>query len=364
MATLATVEPIGASKLKPRRQRMLQLHLYAGLAASAFVIVIGLTGALLAFREPIDRLFNPRLSNVRPAATRLPLSKVADNVRAAFPGQTLLGLQLPEKPEDALAAIVRGPDHEMNQIAVNPYTGEVLGDWNHSNHFMDRVAWLHKNLVVGEGLTKLASLAMVLLCISGVVLWFKRKKMLPNPSASGHIFALDLHSAIGIYAAVFLFVFAITALHPIPPVLFMKGRRFISRDEVEKQKLTPARFTPEQLITVAQSAVPGATPTWVDTTFEPLKGHLIVGFRYPEDHSPNGQTHVGIDPSSGQVVSVQGPRTMSAVARFALVTDMEIHTGVVWGNVSRVIASISGLSMSLLALTGPMIWWLRRNRTP
>ena len=53
------------------------LHRWAGLAMACFLVIVGLTGSLLAFRNEIDRLASPRFfAKPQPGVARLtsPLS--------------------------------------------------------------------------------------------------------------------------------------------------------------------------------------------------------------------------------------------------------------------------------------------------
>ena len=50
------------------RNVVLVVHRWTGLAMAVFLVIVGLTGSLLAFREPINRLFNPLRGCKRTAA--------------------------------------------------------------------------------------------------------------------------------------------------------------------------------------------------------------------------------------------------------------------------------------------------------
>jgi uncharacterized iron-regulated membrane protein len=46
------------------RHSLIQLHRYAGLLLAPFLVVVGLTGSLLAFHDEMDRWLNPDLLTV------------------------------------------------------------------------------------------------------------------------------------------------------------------------------------------------------------------------------------------------------------------------------------------------------------
>ena len=57
------------------RRTLVTLHMIAGLAAALFVVVFGLTGAIMAFEEEIDHATHPHLFYVDPTGRQaLPLT--------------------------------------------------------------------------------------------------------------------------------------------------------------------------------------------------------------------------------------------------------------------------------------------------
>jgi uncharacterized iron-regulated membrane protein len=65
---------------------VLTLHLWAGLLASAFLLVLGLTGSLLVCERGIDHALNRRLFYVQLAPQPLPLGKLFSVLEKAHPG--------------------------------------------------------------------------------------------------------------------------------------------------------------------------------------------------------------------------------------------------------------------------------------
>lgn len=336
-----------------------KLHLWVGLVAALFLALVGGTGALLAFREPIDLYLNQKLAKVTPAGERLPLNDLVQRVAAQYPGYKPLQLNLPEQPDRELDLILQDDHNKILALAVNPYTGQVLGDLARANQFMDVVLRVHKSLLLGGGDSgaKLAGFALMALAMSGVTLWWRRRALGVKLGSSGLVATLDLHSALGIYGAAFLFVFAFTGVFPRGIGMGRPPRIAEPQHSAAAPVLSPA-----QLLASAQNAVPGATPVWLDLGWQPQRGGTLVAFRYPSDHTEAGRTLVHIDPWSGQILHVISTERMSTFRRFAVLWDMEIHSGTFLGWPTRVIAAISGLVLPVMAVTGPMIWWMRRKK--
>jgi len=72
------------------RKLLFSLHLYAALFAGVFILILGLTGSILAFEPEIDRLLHWKLSYVTPQARVLSLAEIAAAVSKLFPGERIV----------------------------------------------------------------------------------------------------------------------------------------------------------------------------------------------------------------------------------------------------------------------------------
>ncbi|MFZ3013608.1 MAG: PepSY-associated TM helix domain-containing protein, partial [Nitrospira sp.] len=59
------------------RQLWVKIHRWAGLAMAGVLVIVGLTGSLLAFYPELQRLLNPHWYPDREPATWLPASALA-----------------------------------------------------------------------------------------------------------------------------------------------------------------------------------------------------------------------------------------------------------------------------------------------
>jgi len=113
------------------------LHRWAGLAMAGFLVIVGLTGSILAFREELDCWLNPGLLTVaiRDAPTRDPLELLEKaeaydpRIRAPFavltvePGRSL-AVQVEPRNDPTTGKPFEVP---YTQIYLDPYSGDVLG---------------------------------------------------------------------------------------------------------------------------------------------------------------------------------------------------------------------------------------------
>ena len=81
------------------RKVFFKLHLFGATVAGLFIVILGLTGAVMAFDEELDHLTHPRLFHVEPLGTPLSLAQLTARVTAAFPGKPALTYGLSVAPE-------------------------------------------------------------------------------------------------------------------------------------------------------------------------------------------------------------------------------------------------------------------------
>src|SRR5689334_18005280 len=98
------------------RKSLFNLHLYLALLAGVFVLILGLTGSIMAFETELDHLLHAKLSYVTPGSHRLSLLEIGDAVQKAFPGDRPGGFLLSSDPDISVGVSTR-----RGVVAVNPY---------------------------------------------------------------------------------------------------------------------------------------------------------------------------------------------------------------------------------------------------
>lgn len=65
-----------------RNWKLANIHMYLGVFAALFLAIVGVTGAVLAFEDEIDRWLNRNLVVVQPQGSMLALDEVLKRVSA------------------------------------------------------------------------------------------------------------------------------------------------------------------------------------------------------------------------------------------------------------------------------------------
>jgi uncharacterized iron-regulated membrane protein len=111
------------------------LHRWVGLAMAAFLIVVGLTGSLLAFNSELERLISPQLfATPRPGVAPLDLATLAERAAEKVPQGRVVGVYFSQTDQASVEIKPRtdpatGKPYELGftQYFADPWTGDELG---------------------------------------------------------------------------------------------------------------------------------------------------------------------------------------------------------------------------------------------
>src|SRR5437870_12533094 len=124
------------------RRLLFNLHLYLALMAGVFLLILGLTGSIMAFEPEIDHLLHWKLSYVTPQGHPKRLTELGEAVSQAFPGERAAWYVLPGAP-----GFSYGVATKRGLVAVNQYTAEILGVRAGGTYFLCFVHQVHLRLL-------------------------------------------------------------------------------------------------------------------------------------------------------------------------------------------------------------------------
>ena len=239
MTSTVTERPPSSAPRRGIRKIVLSAHLCLGLLLGLYFSLLGLTGSALLFKSELHRFFKPSIYYVAAPenTSRLALDKLAQVFSETHPGISISSLLLPIATNDVLiigykAALPGQKKPQSMQTLIDPYTGKVMAEQLSGGWFFRTLHNLHAKLLLddlGEDLHRYGVLAVFVLLLSGVWLWwssitglveplklskvlsqFKQKVTVKlNGSFNRKIF--DVHNVVGFFAAAVLSVLALTA---------------------------------------------------------------------------------------------------------------------------------------------------------
>jgi uncharacterized iron-regulated membrane protein len=351
------------------RKALFNIHLYLALVSGFFLLILGLTGSIMAFETEIDHVLHWNLSYITPQGNPKPLTELGEAVSKAFPGERPGGYLLPGAPNLSYGVVTR-----RGLVAVNPYTAEILGVRPGGRDFLGYVHQLHLRLLIGDRadtgrtIVSWSGVAVLFVLISGLYLWWPMKRVKIQTRAPGRQnarrFWFDIHNCVGVCSLVFLLVLTFTGLmigfeeKTVPVFYRLTG----SEPSQAPEKLPPppsgARpITPDQAMDIARTALPGTLPFQINVPGP--KGAYQIRSRFPEDLTPGGRSRVMVDQYTGQVLFAEGSRTAPAGARL-VIANRAIHTGDIFGIPSKTAMCLACL-MAVVQLVSGVLMWLKRR---
>jgi len=355
--------------MKTLRRTLFTVHMWIGLTLGVLLAALGLSGSLLVYDQAIADFLSPP-PRALTAGMPLPLTMLADTAREAAAAQGLEGGQmqliLPQKTGDVLVVRMGGISPMGNmpgmqsrrglQIFLDPVSGEVLATRTSVlPPFLTFAHQLHGNFLMGRSgrpLVGWLGVAMCLLGLSGLVLWWPRRGQWKHAfkvrsEANGLRFHRELHAATGIWMFVIFIVVSFSrvviawpqtmGLNPPgrpPSVVPTDGRRLGATEAV----------------IAATAAVPRLVPRSI--TF-PASPDQPISVNYLSNGAVAAT--VLVDPYRGKVLAVRD------ASESFLAWMRPVHQGslnAVW----RFLVFLSGLAPALFVTTGLLMWWKKRQR--
>src|SRR4029453_17393047 len=131
------------------RSAVARMHRWIGLLTGPVVLVLGLSGAVLVYREELGAALDGRPPAVEPAASTVSLDAAVASARARFPGA--------EPRAIVLAPSAREPHRieldwrgDRVEVWTDPYRGTVLGSRLPERSVLVAVHRLHADLHLGR----------------------------------------------------------------------------------------------------------------------------------------------------------------------------------------------------------------------
>jgi uncharacterized iron-regulated membrane protein len=338
------------------KKLLLMLHLYVGLTASFFLICISLSGAMIAFEPELNRAFHPELTNVTPVGQPLNWDEFRTQVEQQSPGWKLIRFYFPDQPNWSTYVRLRNvATHKIRHVYVNQYTGQVLGSTEDGSNWIIKVHDLHVNFLsgkIGNQIVTWSTAGLLILSLSGIILWWPRKIFRFDRAASTMRFNRDLHLSVGFWSSLAMFGFAVTGLS----LHYQTGKLLDLLNTPQSATTMSGHGTSiEGMLATAREALPGAAIPRL--LLSEKKGDpVFLYMRFPEDKTPAGRSFITLDPKTGAVLSVGSSRTAPLMQTALVQWTREIHTGTLFGLPSKIVAVCFAVMLSILALTGPLMW--------
>jgi uncharacterized iron-regulated membrane protein len=370
------------------------------------------TGAMLVFEKDLQEWSHYDRYFVKQKDVRLPVEQLVSNVRRAYPTATIasvkiypnpersveIGISLPVKNAEngvegkgkvahANTAGISATNNSMpsgkemhssgpaggrptHTVFINPYTGQVLELYSYRETFFYTMFSLHRWLLggddsVGKTITGISTFLFLFILLTGIILWWPRNKAILKQrlriksGAGWKRLNHDFHIVLGFYSAIFLFIFAFTAL-AWPFQWFNDGIYTVTNSPMKSPD--PPRSVPQE----------GKQPITYEAAYYTIR-HTVMNVQYYSLRAPNNATGIFtatvlpagahetaadtyyIDQYSGQIIGDLKFADKNLGQRVRA-TFKPVHVGSICGLPSKVVAFIVCLLGVTFPVTGIIIW--------
>ncbi|MFO1103387.1 MAG: PepSY-associated TM helix domain-containing protein [Methylocystis sp.] len=370
------------------RKAFLKIHRIIGLFVGAVFVLVGLSGAILAFRETIDEMLNASIMRVDVPA-QASYRSTDDILAAALAAMPADGkaerLTMPRGPGSAatITYMVETDDFETDvyQLFVDPYAAKVNGrrlylhgDKTFSQPLIPIVMIFHWTLLLGvNNAYVLGSLAILMFfsILIGLYLWCPlygdwRLGLKIKWGASAERLAYDVHRSVGIYCAAILLVTLFTGVAMIFKPATRSATALFSpvRPDPEFGASTPLSGQPPigvgAAVAAADKIFPDGRLHWILLPSAPTGVYVVGKQSDDEPNRTNTNRNVGVDQYSGKVLYVQDREGFTAGEKF-LEWLFPLHSGEAFGAIGRSIVLFVGLTPLTLYVTGFLRWRQKRR---
>ncbi|WP_028926022.1 PepSY-associated TM helix domain-containing protein [Pseudonocardia acaciae] len=406
-------DPAGAPDGPPRRRPVrrvrrphgpinrwwIRIHRWTSLVLGLLLLLECTSGAVLLYGNDIARAAHPERYVATPSASPMSQIDALRMVRATHPELAANGVQ-----EYEGIYLVRGPANSRDYLDafVDPGSGRINGigpelpdfvlfmlnihDYGLTGKGMPGYqAWLKtplpeafgKNATLGYYLLGVLGALLVLLAVSGAVVWWPGLRALATGflvrrGRGGYVRDLDLHRVVGIVAVPFLLMWGVTGaafFFEWPAQAYFA----LVPGEAREDPPDPARgggpmLSFEQARDAALAAHPGAEVAGFTASKVDQPGGAY-SFRLRHDFDPyrywnwSGPISVTVDSHGGGVQdwAPEGPDVPATQRLWDGGFYYGLHFGTLVSPVPRVVFLLFGLAPVLLGVTGVTVWLTKRR---
>ncbi|HRP58463.1 PepSY-associated TM helix domain-containing protein [Agriterribacter sp.] len=359
-----------------------KIHLWLGLSSGLVVLILGITGCILAFELEIRSVTESSFRNVKVENRDvLPPSELKAIAEKHLASKKALGVEYPGKDKAAVAAYYDEKEYEL--VFMNPYSGEVLKHKNMNRDFFRIVLdghyylWLPDN--IGQPIAASATLIFLVMMISGLILWWPKNKAAKKQrftikwSARWRRKNYDLHNVLGFYMTWVAIFLAITGL--VFGFQWFAGSVYwvTSGGETMVEHTHPVSDT-----TKTASFANMADHLWQEHRTG-LKGNESIGVYFAAistdpveiavNHKPGtyyNSDYYHYDQYTGKELPATGSYAGSfedaPLADKIVRMNYDMHVGAILGLPGKILAFFASLIAASLPVTGFYIWLGRRKK--
>lgn len=373
----------------PRLRSYITLvHQSIGLSLGAIFVLIGLSGAVLVYRETIDENLNSQLMLVEPKnqSKILPLKDIFEAAKRIIPADARVErITLPRNSTAAASVTYISETDDLDtsvyEVFVDPYTSEVKGqrlkihgDDQFSQPIIAILMGFHWTLLLGANKAYFIGLIAIFVFLSvlaGYYLWLPtngnwQMGMRIKWKATKQRIIFDIHRVVGFCIGSILLISLFTGVAMIFKPVTREIVGLVSPANIEIDFGKSNNFGNNlpidlsKVVDIADKVFPEGRLHWVLLPTSPTGVYVVGKQSANEPNVTKTYRNVGIDQYTGEITQIQDRNKFNFGSKF-MEWLFPLHTGEFIGAYSRPLFVAVGLSPLILFLTG-LLRWLSKRR--
>jgi uncharacterized iron-regulated membrane protein len=356
------------------RKALFQIHLWAGILLSLYLIVIALTGSILVFEDELTATTLPnRLHAYIPTQTAT-IPQVVQAFNTAHPHSTVEDLTLPNPTIPAFQLRATDTQHHQFNLIADPQTATL---YDQPRNWVNITHDLHVYLLLGQAhgiqINGVGAAILLALAITGICLWWPGLRVWTRGLRisfrhNWRRINYDTHSAIGIWTLAIVTWWAISGIYfawyrqvgatinVISPI-----RNMIAPTPATPPPPAVNRATLDQILISAHQASPRGTLYSISSpTLHTPTIYAEMDLAKPGDFSH--RDIVTLDTATAKILSIWHYGNNQSLGDWILWAMHPLHFGTLWGLPFKILWFLLGLSLALLTATGLLMYWNRYLR--
>lgn len=357
------------------KRHLFTIHSWFGLITGIFLLMLGLSGSLLIFKDELDNSLYHTLLTVKPQGKPLSLDRLYSIAAKHYPNLDGMAWNNPTAPKDHSYQFrlylndSRLISYDLGLINIDQYTGKILRQGRGDDLEVGWIEWLYQfhfsfHLgMPGAASVALFGIAMLISVFTGFVIYrkFIWKVVTFNVRfnrKNRRTIASSLHRITGVWALIFNVIILFTGFWL---------NLFAFEKEVWKNEMIP---TPPNTLVKASldimyaeglQKIPDLVPTYVYFPTQPERTFSIRGIRKGQNPLFAGGNSIQFDGQTGQFLNQTTFGDLS-LWRQIKATFYPLHIGNFGGIALKILYIIIGLTPGLLSVTGFLLWWRRKTK--
>lgn len=243
--------------------------------------------------------------------------------------------------------------------------GNIVAERRLEGTWLELFERFHSNLLIRNGgrwYNGVAGLALAVLLITGVYLWWPRGqwasafRIVRTSNWKGMVY--DLHRVGGVLTLVFTLMFCITGAYFTWPAVYRSMVAAVvattPKAAMPEVSMQQQRLPLDTLVATAKIVIPNGDFLRVVGP-EARRQAVRVMFRHGPSEENYNTSEVSLDPASGKVLNVQAYADRKAGDHIVSFIG-PLHTGHFGGIGVKILWAASGMILPLLFLTGVVVW--------